>query len=220
MAGNMPKLQSRKQTVRKRSASLESVFLNIPYDPKFENLFLAYIAAVSAFGFIPRATLEIPSSQRRLERILALIEECQYSVHDLSRVQLDRTRPSTPRFNMPFELGLAIGMERSTRINHIWVVCESEAHRIQKSLSDLNGTDIYVHDGTIRGVFREFGSIFVRNSRQPTVQEMMAIYQILRRNLAEVLGRAGQQSPFNPRVFRDLCVIGSLNANALVSGNL
>lgn len=116
---------------------------------------------------------------------------------------------------MPFELGLAIGLERAARIKHVWVVCESEAHRVQKSLSDLNGTDIYVHDGTIRGVFREFGSIFVRNSRQPTVREMMSIYQILRRSLREVLARAGQTSPFNARVFRDLCVIASLNANGL-----
>ena len=53
-----------------------SVFLNIPYDRQFENLYLAYIAGLSAFGLIPRATLEIPTSQRRLERILKLIEEC------------------------------------------------------------------------------------------------------------------------------------------------
>jgi hypothetical protein len=56
-----------------------SVFLNIPYDSAFENLYLAYIASLSAFGHIPRATLEIPTSQRRLERILKLIQECAYS---------------------------------------------------------------------------------------------------------------------------------------------
>ena len=32
-----------------------SVFLNIPYDAAFENLLLAYIAGISAFGFTPRA---------------------------------------------------------------------------------------------------------------------------------------------------------------------
>jgi hypothetical protein len=64
------------------------VFLNIPYDQAFENLYLAYIAGLSAFGLIPRATLEIPTSQRRLERILKLIRECAYSIHDLSRVHM------------------------------------------------------------------------------------------------------------------------------------
>jgi hypothetical protein len=211
----MPK-RARGRTGRRGSAKAESVFLNIPYDSQFENLFLAYIAAISAFGFIPRATIEIPFSGRRLDRILGLIEECRYSVHDLSRVQLDRTPPSTPRFNMPFELGLIAGLDRARQRGRAWAVCESEVHRIQKSLSDLNGTDVYIHDGTIRGVFRECGNIFVGSGRQPTVQQMMAIYRILRTNLAETLRRAGQPSPFNARVFRDLCVLASAAADELI----
>jgi len=193
------------------------VFLNVPYDSQFENLFLAYIAAISAFGFIPRATLEIPFSRRRLDRILDLIGDCRFSVHDLSRVQLDRTPPSTPRFNMPFELGLAVGLERRDHRGKAWVVCESQAHRIEKSLNDLNGTDVYVHDATVRGVFREFGNVFVRAHRQPTVQQMMAIYRILRASLNHIQVRAGQASPFNARVFRDLCVLASAAADELVT---
>jgi len=56
----------------------DSVFLNIPYDPAFERLYLAYIAGIHAFNLVPRAT----------------------------------------RFNMPFELGLAIspGPVRDSRI--------------------------------------------------------------------------------------------------------
>src|SRR5882672_2242877 len=85
-------MPARRSTKRVRGASKPrvipgSVFLNIPYDAGFENLLLAYIAAISAFGFTPRATLEIPFGQRRLDRILALIHEAQYSIHDLSRVQ-------------------------------------------------------------------------------------------------------------------------------------
>ena len=91
-----------------KRAERYSVFLNIPYDSAFENLYLAYIAGLSAFGLIPRATLEIPTSQRRLERILKLLQQCAYSIHDLSRVQLDAKAPRVPRFNMPFELGLAV----------------------------------------------------------------------------------------------------------------
>jgi hypothetical protein len=106
----------------KRSDKAESVFLNIPYDGAFENLLLAYIAVISAFGFVPRATLEIPFGERRLERILALIEASEYSIHDLSRVQLDGNAPRTPKFNMPFELGLTIGMRNA---NHPWIVCET-----------------------------------------------------------------------------------------------
>jgi hypothetical protein len=56
--------------------------------------------------------VEIPGGARRLDRILRLIRSCRYSFHDLSRVELDRNPPPTPRFNMPFELGLAIGLAR------------------------------------------------------------------------------------------------------------
>lgn len=210
----MPNSKLRRQ---KPNANPKSVFLNIPYDAQFENLFLAYIAAISAFGFIPRATLEIPFSRRRLDRITDLVEKCEYSIHYLSRVQINRTRPSTPRFNMPFELGIAVGLTKRNHPGHAWVVFESESHRIQKSLSDLNGTDVYIHGATILGVFREFGNIFVRSHRQPSVQQMRTIYRTLRGSLKVVLRKAGQTSPFNARVFRDLCVIASAVANETVT---
>jgi hypothetical protein len=81
----------------------ESVFLNVPYDRQFSRLYLAYITALSAMGFVQEATLGI-TGNRRLDRIAGLIERCEYSIHDLSRVQLDLNPPRTPRFNMPFEL--------------------------------------------------------------------------------------------------------------------
>src|SRR5882724_10371394 len=67
-------MAARKSIKRRNAPKSEinagSVFLNIPYDAGFENLLLAYISAISAFGFTPRATLEIPFGQRRLDRIL------------------------------------------------------------------------------------------------------------------------------------------------------
>jgi predicted transcriptional regulator len=50
--------------VAKRKRPRTEVFLNILYDKKFERLFVAYIAGISAFGLIPRATLEIADSSR------------------------------------------------------------------------------------------------------------------------------------------------------------
>jgi hypothetical protein len=192
-----------------------SVFLNIPYDAGFERLLLAYIAAISAFGFTPRATLEIPFGQRRLDRILSLIQESRYSIHDLSRVQLDRRAPRTPRFNMPFELGLTIALEKTVHREHEWVVCESARRRINKSLSDLDGTDAYIHGGTIRGVFREIANAFVGSARQPTVKEMTQIYRVIRAQLNNILQRAGADDSFNARVFRELSVLASKAADEL-----
>ena len=107
--------------MRKR-ARQESAFLNIPYDRRYENLYLAFIAGLCAFGLTPRATIEIPSTKRRLERIIELIQGSEYSFHDLSRVQLDRNSPATPRFNMPFELGLAVDWARGAEPGHEWFV--------------------------------------------------------------------------------------------------
>jgi len=194
-----------------------SVFLNVPYDAAFENLLLAYIAAISAYGFAPRATLEIPFGERRLDRILSLIRESRYSIHDLSRVQLDRKAPRTPRFNMPFELGLTVALERTVHSDHSWIVCETVRRRINKSLSDMDGTDPYVHGGTIAGVFRELGNAFVGSSRQPTVTEMSQIYRVLRTQLSSVLKRAGAQDAFNARVFKELCVLASTAADELLA---
>src|SRR5580658_6015102 len=95
----------RSDSVPRLAVDRNAVFLNIPYDSGFRNLYLAYIVGLYQLGLKPRVTLGIPGGDRRLDRILDLIGSCSYSIHDLSRVQLDRTAPATPRFNMPFELG-------------------------------------------------------------------------------------------------------------------
>lgn len=182
----------------------ESVFLNIPYDPPFAGLCLAYITALSAMGFVPRATLGI-TGNRRLDRITGLLESCDYSVHDLSRVQLDRNAPRTPRFNMPFELGLAVAWAQE-HPQQKWFVFESQRRRLNKSLSDLDGTDPYIHGGTVRGVMREVCNAFVRQGKQPAVPQMMQMYRELRRELPRTLKDAGTHSMFTARAFSDLCL--------------
>ena len=180
-----------------------SVFLNLPYDVGFQKLYLAYIAGLSAFGLVPRATLEIPTSERRLDRIIGLIDECAYSIHDLSRVQLDPRMPRTPRFNMPFELGLAVARNSPHRLQ-TWYVCETVKRRVNKSLSDLDGTEVHIHEGTLLGLFSVLGDIFVRRRRQPSVPQMYEIYRAVSRKLPTILRLAGTRDAYRPRVFRDL----------------
>lgn len=199
----------------KRRARTE-IFLNLPYDPNYEKLFLAYICALCAFGMIPRLTLEIPGGKRRLDRIFGLIRDCKYSVHDLSRVQLDRLKPRTPRFNMPFELGLVVAQAKTDRDRHVWFVMESMRYRLSKSLSDLNGTDPYIHDGTIEGVFREIGNAFARKKKQPTVAQMWRIYREVRKLIGGILKQTGAQSVFEASVYKQMSVVASTAASAIV----
>jgi hypothetical protein len=205
--------RERGERVAKPRKAPADVFLNIPYDDKFQRLFLAYISGISAFGLVPRATLEISGSTRRLDRIFGLIQACQYSLHDLSRVELDRRTPCTPRFNMPFELGLSVAWEMAAKKGqHLWFVCESREWRLAKSLSDLNGTDAYIHDGTIAGVFRELGNAFFRSERQPSLQQMWAIYRDVRKSLPQILKKAGTGSFYKTTVFKEICVVASVSA--------
>lgn len=167
-------------------------------------------------GMGPRVTLEIPGGTRRLDRIFALMRSCQFSVHDLSRVELDRRQPSTPRFNMPFELGLAVAWERISNARHIWFVMESLSYRLTKSLSDLNGTDPHIHGGTIRGVFRELGNAFERPGKQASVQQMWRIYREVREGVPAILKRRGARSVFEAGVFRDISLVASAAAARIV----
>lgn len=190
----------------------DAVFLNIPYDERFRKLYLAYIVGLTQLGLQPHATLGIPGGARRLDRILALIQGCRYSIHDLSRVQLDRTLPLTPRFNMPCELGMTVTWQILNPSRHTWFVFESRHRRLQKSLSDLDGSDPNIHGGTVEGVMRELCNAFVRHGAAPSVPEMMRTYRRVVGQLNEVLINAGTTSVFEARVFEDLCFVSRANA--------
>jgi hypothetical protein len=142
-----------------------AVFLNIPYDKKFARLYVAYIVGLVHLGLKPKVTLGIPGGERRLDRIVELIQSCRYSIHDLSRVELSKAAPRIPRFNMPFELGLTVAWAKLYPNQHTWFVCETERYRVDRSLSDLGGTDPNIHDGTIAGVMRELCKRICPNRR-------------------------------------------------------
>lgn len=196
------------KTRTRRTASKISdwVFLNIPYDERFEPLCLAYIAGLCGFGLIPRAVLEIPESERRLDRIFSLMRGCKISFHDLSRVELDLKRPQTPRFNMPFELGLAVAWQWIGDPRHNWYVFEANGRRAEKSLSDLKGTEIYAHGGRPRGVFRELTDVLVNEPHQPTVRDLEAIFNDLRKEAVTIKKELRRKSLFHARPFRELFI--------------
>lgn len=198
--------------VPRRPRRRTDVFLNVPYDASYEDLSLAFIAGLCGFGLTPRATLEIPGGERRLDRIFRLIRGCRYSFHDLSRVELDRRSPPTPRFNMPFELGLAVALTRITPHGHQFFLFEAVKHRLAKSLSDMNGTDPHIHHGRPRRLLNALANALVRVERRPTVRELELIYRdlraaapVIRRNL-----RAG--SLFEARAFADPVIAAQASA--------
>ncbi|MGH9521947.1 MAG: hypothetical protein ACRD3E_05400 [Terriglobales bacterium] len=188
----------------KRGINSDFCFLNIPYDKKFEKLYLAYIVALIAHGLKPRATLGVPRDARRLERIFELLRQSQYSVHDLSRIELDRRPPRAPRFNMPFELGMAVAWSLMNPQRHAWIGCDSVLHRPLKSISDLNGTDFHTHHGRIEGVMRSLCNAFVSRAERPSVPRMMRVYRQLRRAIPDLQRETGTTDLFEARIFNEL----------------
>jgi hypothetical protein len=184
----------------------DACFLNIPYDKQFENLYLAYIVGLTAFGFVARATLGFPRDARRLERIFKLIQSCKWSVHDLSRIELDRNAPRAPRFNMPFELGIAVTWATLNPRRHYWVGCDAVQHRPLKSISDLNGTDFHIHNGKISGVLNALCNAFVSRTQRPTLPRMMRVYHLLRKVIPDLRREVGAKELFEARVFDELLV--------------
>jgi hypothetical protein len=78
-----------------------NVFINCPFDEPYAPLFNATVFAVHDVGFRPRCALEASNAgQFRLNKILEIIADCKYSIHDLSRTELD-SDSGLPRFNMP-----------------------------------------------------------------------------------------------------------------------
>ena len=125
-----------------------NVFINCPFDAAYAPMFEAIVFAVKRAGFEPRCARErLDSSQIRLHKIIELIRVSRFSIHDLSRTELDETT-TLPRFNMPLELGIDLGCKAFSRSHRgkSFLIFDSEQYRFQKYVSDIGGQDVHRHD--------------------------------------------------------------------------
>lgn len=125
----------------------QSVFINCPFDDEYRPLFYAVVFAVYDCGLIPRCSLEVSNSGNVLiHKIISLIKDCQWGIHDLSRTELNPN--GLPRFNMPLELSIFLGAQRlGSRLQQrqSCLVLDRELHRYQEFISDIAGQDISSH---------------------------------------------------------------------------
>lgn len=188
------------------SPNPEDVFLNIPFDEGYGRLYLALIAGLTTIGLTPRSVLEIPPVQNRLERLIELIQSCGSSIHDLSRVELSPKKPRCPRFNMPFETGLAVAWAHAAPVEHRWFLLEAVPFRVQKSLSDVNGFDPFIHKRTVEGLCSALTKAFYRP--EVTTDQLLKNYRQLR-PIAEDLKQKGRfDDLFNGAAFKNLVLAG------------
>jgi hypothetical protein len=135
----------------------DSVFLNVPFDTKYQPLFDSLTFAVHDCGFTARSAREVEDSgQARVEKILDIIEESMFGIHDISRAGIDRAT-GLARFNMPLELGFFLGAKRygSDKNRHKrCLVLDREKYRYRNFCSDISGQDIRAHNDQPRDAIR------------------------------------------------------------------
>ena len=131
-----------------RPRPTEAVFLNVPFDDDYRPLFEAMVFAALDCDFQPRCALEASDAGHvRVQKIAAIMRECRFGIHDISRTELDR-KSRLPRFNMPFELGLFLGAKwfgDDAQHRKSALVLDRERYRYQQFLSDIAGQDIKAH---------------------------------------------------------------------------
>jgi len=144
----------------------KSVFINCPYDAAYVPTLRPVLFTVAFLGFHPRLAMEsADSGATRIGKILTLIGNCHYAIHDLSRLRAHR-RGEPFRLNMPFELGLDIGCRvfgKGEQRRKKCLVLEKDRYSVQAALSDLSNSDVCAH--------RDEPEIAVRHVRNWLVQE-------------------------------------------------
>ena len=123
------------------------VFVNCPFDDEYKPLFNLTVFIVEVCGFSVRSALEESNSgESRIEKITRIIRESRFGIHDISRTESNAA--GLPRFNMPFELGLFLGMRSlgGTQSQKVALILDRDRFRYQQFLSDLAGHDISHHD--------------------------------------------------------------------------
>jgi hypothetical protein len=175
----------------------DAVFLNVPYDGRYEPLLRSLVYTVHDCGLLARSALEIEDGgQARLEKICGLIRRSRYGVHDLSRTGIDKVS-RLPRFNMPLELGIFLGAmklgppEQRTKA---CLILDQDPHRYRRLCSDLAGYDVRAHgqraDSLIRGVRDWLSNQLVgRGVQVPGPSRMVARFHRFREQLPGLCAR-------------------------------
>jgi hypothetical protein len=129
-----------------------NVFYNCPFDDEYQPTFEAVLFTIYRCGFTLRCAKEFNDTGKiRIDNIVRLIKESKYGIHDLCRVELDKTS-KLPRFNMPLELGIFIGAikfgGKNTHGQKEYLILDSENFRFKSFISDIAGQDIKSYTST------------------------------------------------------------------------
>ncbi len=144
----------------------KNVFINCPFDQEYLVLLRAMLFTILYLGYYPRIASErFDSAEPRIQKIIELIKECKFGIHDISRIR-SREQGEFYRLNMPFELGLDMGAKVFCDTNYKekkYLILEKDPFRYRTALSDLSSMDIKSHKNTAKILIRQLRNWFVEN---------------------------------------------------------
>lgn len=130
----------------------KNIFVNCPFDDDYRQILIGIVFTIIYFGYKPRLALErADSAESRISKILDLIQQSKFGIHDLSRI-VSSGEDEHYRMNMPFELGIDYGCQKlkDGKWSHKKIlILEKERYRYQKAISDLSGSDIKTHNDEV-----------------------------------------------------------------------
>ena len=137
-----------------------AIFINCPFDNKYKPMLRAMLFVARFYGLeIKIASSDTDSKSNRLQRIIELMRESKFSVHDLSKLMSEKKKEYY-RMNMPFELGLDYGLGGDEKV---FLIFEDEAYKLKIALSDINGWDVRPHYNKPEQLILEFRKWIVAN---------------------------------------------------------
>lgn len=126
----------------------KNVFVNCPFDESFYPLLRPLLFTIIYLGLTPRiATERLDSGEPRVRKIIELIQQSKYAIHDLSRIRA-RRKGEYFRLNMPFELGVDVGcrlFKGGQHENKVCLILVGERYKYQAAISDLSNSDVANH---------------------------------------------------------------------------
>lgn len=139
------------------------VFINCPFDDKYAPLLEAMLFTIVYCGLNPRlATERLENGENRLDKIFMLARGAKFSIHDLSCCR-STASGELFRMNMPFELGLDLGIRRSAPdlpSPKKFLIFEQNTYETKRALSDLSGQDVVAHKGRYEEVISKVRDFF------------------------------------------------------------
>jgi len=169
-------------------------FINCPFDNDYFPIVKSLLFTIVYLGFTPKISENYNSGEARIKGLRKLIEDSKFSVHDLSRIQLNAN--NFPRFNMPFECGIDFGSKffGSNRLKRKkFLILDKERYRFQEFISDIAGNDIRAHHDSPEIAVKCLRDWLYLNTKTnlPRHKAIWLIFKEFESDYNEVLGSEG-----------------------------